>query len=61
MVNKLINMVNKRFVLSGTEMNIQLYNAMLRTKLENNQTFSPVEVLTDLENVKQLVPNKVRF
>jgi len=41
------------------EFNIQLYNALLRVKLENGEAFAPVEVLNDIEVQRQLVPNRV--
>lgn len=43
----------------GAEVNVQVYNAMLRVKLENKQPFSPVEVLSELEMEKHLLPNRV--
>jgi hypothetical protein len=44
---------------SGVDFNIQMYNALLKAKLENGQTFSPVDMLTEIEVTKQLVPNRV--
>jgi len=41
------------------EFNIQLYNALLRVKLENGEGFAPAEVLNDIEMQRQLVPNRV--
>jgi len=46
-------------VCAGVEYSIQLYNALLRVKLENGDAFSPVEVLDDIEVKKQLIPNRV--
>jgi len=36
-----------------------MYNALLKAKLENGQSFSPVDMLTEIEVTKQLVPNRV--
>ena len=44
---------------AGVEHSIQLCNALLRVKLENGESFSPVEVLNDIEMQRQLVPNRV--
>jgi len=41
------------------EFNIQLYNALLRVKLENGEAFAPVDILSDIEVQRQLVPNRV--
>jgi len=49
------------WVWTGAEFNIQLYNALLRVKLENEAAFSPAEVLSDIEVQRQLVPNRVGF
>ena len=49
------------WVWAGTEFNIQLYNALLRVKLENGEAFVPAEVLNDIEVQKQLVPNRVGY
>ena len=43
------------------EFNIQLYNALLRVKLENGDAFEPAEVLNDIEVKRQLLPNRVCF
>jgi len=43
------------------EYNIQIYNALLRVKLENGQAFVPSEALNDIEMQRQLVPNRVGF
>jgi len=41
------------------EFNIQLYNALLRVKLENGEAFAPAEALDDIEVQRQLIPNRV--
>lgn len=41
------------------ELNIQLYNALLRVKLENGEAFDPASVLSEIETQKQLMPNRV--
>ena len=36
---------------SGVEFNIQICNALLRVRLENGESFTPVEALSDIEEL----------
>jgi len=46
---------------TGVEFNIQVCNALLRVKLENGEAFTPAEALSDIEQKRQLIPNRVGF
>ena len=45
----------------GVDVNIQVFNTMLRVRLENEQSFSPSQVLAEIETQRQLIPNRVLF
>jgi len=43
----------------GVPINVQMMNTVLKVKLENGQSFSPAEVLAEMENKRSLEPNRV--